>query len=73
VTGVSNANLAAVNSSLATMGYAATDSTAKLQAVVDGYAAVLAAADSTPANTQTLRTRGTKNTPRGNSSSTKMG
>jgi hypothetical protein len=56
ITGVSSANLSAVNSALAGLGSQATDSVAKLQAVVDAYAAVLAAADGQAANTPSLPT-----------------
>ncbi|WP_146100146.1 FG-GAP-like repeat-containing protein [Limnohabitans sp. TS-CS-82] len=56
VTGVSDANVSAINSALAGLDTTATDSTADVQAVVDAYAAVLAAADGTSAMSQALPT-----------------
>ena len=45
VTGVNTGNLAIINSAVAPLGSSVTDSAAEIQAVVDAYAAVLAAAD----------------------------
>ncbi len=45
VTGVTSGNLATINSALAPLSSAATDSTAEVQTVVDAYLAVLVAAD----------------------------
>jgi len=46
VTGITSGNLAAINSAIAALSSSATDTTLDVQAVVDAYVAVLAAADS---------------------------
>ncbi|CAN1521639.1 FG-GAP repeat [Burkholderiaceae bacterium] len=56
VTGVTNNNLKAINNALARLDSDVTDSRSELQAVVDAYNAVLSAADSVSANSQTLPT-----------------
>ena len=45
VTGVTSGNLAAINSAIAVLSASATDTTVEVQAVVDAYIAILAAAD----------------------------
>ena len=45
VTGVNSGNLATINSAIAPLSSAATDSTVEVQAIVDAYLAVLVAAD----------------------------
>jgi hypothetical protein len=50
VTGVTNTNLAAINTAIALLSTAATDTQTEVQTVVNGYLAILAAADSNDNN-----------------------
>ena len=50
VTGVDNSNLGAINSAVAVLPVSATDSRAEVQAIVDAYGKILAAADGTGGN-----------------------
>ena len=50
VTGVDNSNLGSINSALAILPVSATDSRAEVQAIVDAYGKILAAADGTGGN-----------------------
>jgi hypothetical protein len=54
VTGVDSSNLAAINALIASLSGTDVDSPAELQAVIDAYLAVLAAADGTRNNNATL-------------------
>jgi hypothetical protein len=54
VTGVTDGNLSAINSAISPLVSGVTDTTVKVQAVVDAYKAVLAAADQTDNNATNL-------------------
>ena len=54
VTGVTSGNLASINTLIGVMSSAATDTTSEVQAAVDAYTAVLAAADGTRNNSAQL-------------------